>query len=294
MVRYSTKRAGIVSENLIVGVVLSLAAILFITIVMWPSGSKSAAPLQSVSATPLAMELNDTETVAFLTVLQRVEPATSHALHQQAEAAITAGADKDELAMLVLGAMGDDFENAHEVLFKADVKYLDKILNVTKIGLARLSNHAPKFCRVSHYESLAVRRPEEVLGEILEMLKYDSAGYQFALELNHVVLEGIEDGRKSPNNYGRLNTKDEAAFQALMMRMMSSSKMTNVMRIQSLPPAEQKRAMATLNICDLSNEIIAGVQSLPQDTKKRAMGEMNHMAKSGEIGGSLQDLAFGF
>lgn len=294
MVRYSTKGMRNSSENFIVGVVLALAVILFIVIVMWPSTATPRAPLQSVSATPLATQLNDAETIEYLTVLQRVEPAAAVELHKQADAAIASGADNDELAMLVLGAMGDDLEGAHEIFFKADVKYFDKILNVTKIGLARLSNNSPKFCRASHYEALAESDPADMLGEFLDMLGYDSAGYTFALALNQVLVEGIEDGRKSPNNYGRLNTEDEQALQALLMRMMTSPKMANVMRIQSLPPVEQKRAMGMLNVCDLSSEVIAGVLALPQDTRKRVMGEMNRMAKSGGFEDSLQDMASGF
>lgn len=294
MIRYSTKSAGASSENLIVVSVLALAVILFLAIVLWPNGSKSGAALQSASATPLALELDDAETIAYLTVLQRVEPAAARELHKQAETAIASGADKNQLAMLVLGAMEDDLENAHDVLFKADVKYFDKILNVTKLGLARLSAHAPKFCRISHYEALATRGSDAELTEILALLDYDSAGYKFALELNQVLLEGIEDGRKSPNNYGRLTAEDEKAFQALMMRMMANSKVANAMRIQSMPPAQQKRAFATLNICDLSNEVIAGVQGLPQDTKKRVMGEMSRMAKRGQLGGPLKDMGLGF
>lgn len=294
MVRYSTKSAGVSSENLIVVSVLALAVILFLAIVLWPSGSKSGAALQSASATPLALELDDAETIAYLTVLQRVEPAAARDLHKQAETAIASGADKNQLAMLVLGAMEDDLENAHNVLFKADVKYFDKILNVTKLGLARLSAHAPKFCRIAHYEALASSGSDAELTEILALLDYDSAGYKFALELNEVLLEGIEDGRNSPNNYGRLTAEDEKAFQALMMRMMANSKVANAMRIQSMPPAQQKRAFATLNICDLSNEVIAGVQGLPQDTKKRVMGEMSRMAKRGQLGGPLKDMGLGF
>lgn len=293
MVRYSTKHASASSENFIVGLVIALAAILFLAIVLWPSGSKPAAALQSVSATPLAVELNDAETIAYLTVLQRVAPQAASELHKQADAAIASGADKNELAILVLGALGDDLENAHDILFKADVKYFDKILNVTQTGLARLSAHAPKFCRISHYEELTTNGSDDALTEFLAMLNYDSAGYKFALELNQVLLEGIEDGRKSPNNYGRMNAEDERAFQALMMRMMTNSKVKIAMQVQSMPPAEQKRAFAKLNICDLSNEVIAGVQSLPQDTKKRVMGEMSRMAESGELGGSLSGMDLG-
>lgn len=293
MVRYSTKSSGISSENLIVVSVLALAVILFLAIVLWPSGSKPGAALQSVSATPLALELNDAETVAYLTVLQRVAPAAARDLHKQAETAITSGADKNDLALLVLGAVQDDLENAQDVFFKADVKYFDKILNVTKTGLARLSAHAPKFCRISHYEALSTSGSDAEPTEILALLDYDSAGYKFALELNQVLLEGIEDGRKSPNNYGRLTSKDEQAFQALMMRMMANSKVANAMRIQSMPPAQQKRAFATLNICDLSNEVISGVQGLPQDTKKRLMGEMSRIAKRGELDGPLKDMGLG-
>lgn len=290
MVRYSTKHASASSENFIVGLVIALAAILFLAIVLWPSESKPAPALQSVSATPLAVELNDAETIAYLTVLQRVAPQAASELHKQADAAIASGADKNELAILVLGAMGDDLENAHDILFKADVKYFDEILNVTKTGLARLSAHAPKFCRISHYEALATSGSDDALTEFLAMLDYDSAGYKFGIEFNQVLLEGIEDGRKSPNKYGRMTSEDERAFQALMMRMMSNSKVKIAMQVQSMPPAEQKRAFAKLNICDLSNEVIAGVQSLPQDTKKRVMGEMSRMAESGELGGSLSGM----
>jgi len=294
MVRYTTKRAGLSSDNLLVGLVIALAVILFFAIVLWPSGSKPGAPLQSASATPLAKELNDATTIQYLTVLQRVEPAMAGELYRQADAAIVSGAGKDELALLVLAALGDDLNNAQNVWLKADVEYFDNVLNVTKAGLTRLSRHAPKYCHTAHYESLMTSEHEDVLTELLSLLSYDSAGYKFALEINQVLLEGIEDGRKSPNKYSRLNAADERAAQMMVMGLMSNPKISNAMRIQSLPPAEQKRAMATLNVCDLSSDVIAGVLGLPQDTKKRLMGEMTHMAESGKLAESMQTMANGF
>lgn len=294
MVRYTTKHAGIASENLIVGLVLGLAVILFLAIVMWPSGSKAGASLHSVNTTALAAELDDARTIQYLTVLQRVDPASFRQLHTDAEAAITSGADKDELAMLVLGALGDDIVDAQVVFFKSDVKYFDEALNVTKTGLTRLSNHAPKYCRTSHYEALASSNPDEMMAEFLALIGYDSVGYKFALDLNQVLLEGIEDGRKSPNRYGRLKPKDEQAVQMLVMSMMSSPVFLNAMRTQSMAPGQQKIAMRKLNMCDLANEIITGVLGLPKDTKKRVMGEMSHMAKSDDMTQSLQEMASGF
>jgi len=294
MKRYTTRRSGHSSENLIVVFVAGLAVVLFVAIVMWPSGSKAPVSLQAMSATPLGTELNDAATLQYLTVLQRVEPAASRRLHEAAETAITSGAGQDDLALLVLSALEDEIDDAPVTFFKADVKYFDQSLNVIKVGLSRLSSNSPRYCSASYYTALENGNPDEMLADLSGLFEYDSVGYQFALDLSKVVLEGVENGRKSPNRYGRLTEDDQQAVQGLAMRMMSNPKIANVMRIQTLPEAQQKRAMGLLNVCDISNEIIAGLLSLPQDTKKRAMGELSRTAKSDNMGQSLQDMAAGF
>lgn len=295
MVRYTTKQSGPSSENMFVAAVVALAIILFIAIVMWPSGGSKASPdLQSLSATPLGSQLNDPATLEYLAVLQRVKPKISRQLHAEAESEIAAGANKDDLAILVLTALSDDIEDDQKTFFRADVKYFDETLKVTQNGLKRLSAHAPQYCHMSHYQHLANSSPENVLGELSSMIGYESEGYRFLLDLSKITLEGVEDARKSPNRYGRFSSEDEDEMTQLMMGLMTNSQVTFLMSTQTMAPAAQKRALSNFNFCDLTHDVIDGIADLPQGTKKRMMGEAYRMAESGEMDGMLQNMATGF
>ena len=172
MARYSSTGS---SGNLFAVVVAGLAIALFTIIVMWPNGSAKTI-VTKIPDTPLTQTLNDPETYQYLAALHRVKPKVAAKLQAQAETAIESGADKNQLAALVLETYSKDVEDDLKYLFSADVKHFEKMLQLSERGLSTLSSKAPKYCRPAHYERYEHMPPQQIANEVSSLFEYGSEG----------------------------------------------------------------------------------------------------------------------
>lgn len=262
--------------------VAGLAFIFFVAIVMWPNGSKSSAPAQ-LSDTPLSTTLDDAATHRYLTALERVKPRVAKRLHRDAANAIADGADANLLAAMVLESHGTDVEKDLTHLLRADVRYFDQIMRTSQSGFATLSSQAPKYCRMAHYQRFEHMDPDDIANEMAAFVEYDTPGYHWVMRFNLIVLEAIEDGRDAPNKYDRLTPNDQAALQGVMMKLMKRPQIAQLMRLQSRPQAEQRRAMMTMNMCGLASDVLSTLNTLPTETKSRLLGELQHQTRNGDF-----------
>ncbi len=262
--------------------VAGLAFVLFLAIVMWPGGSKKAATAQ-LSATPLSTTLDDPATHRYLAVLERVKPRVAKRLNREAAEAIENGADANLLAAMVLESHGADVEKDLKHLLRADVRYFDQILRTSQNGFATLSSQAPKFCRMAHYQRFEHMDQDDIANEMSAFFEYDTQAYHWVMRFNLIVLEAIEDGHDKPKKYDRLNPNDQAALQGVMMKLMKRPQVAQMMRLQSKPEAEQRRAMMTMNMCGLASDVLSTLNTLPTDTKSRMLGEMQHQTRNGDF-----------
>ncbi|NQY97611.1 MAG: hypothetical protein HRT82_10655 [Henriciella sp.] len=271
------------SGNMYAIAVAALAGVLFFGILMWPSGSDGPARSAELEATPLTTMLDDAATHRYLAALERVKPAVAKRLHRDAADAIASGANADAVAVMVLEAHSDDLEKDAKHLLRADVKYFDQMMRMTQTGFATLSSQAPKYCRPAHYQRFEHMDPTDIAEEMSEFFQYDTQAYQWIMRFNVIVLEAMEDGRKSPNKYDRLNANDQMALQATMMKLMKRPQVAQMMRLQSKSQSEQRRAVMNMNMCSLASDVLSVMNTLPTDTKSRLLGELQHQTRNGDF-----------
>ena len=265
------------------GLVVLVTIGLFAAIVLWPSGEKTQPSEFVLGENALAQTLNDEPTIQFLEVLHRVKPNAARKLNTQAEAAIETGADKDDLAALVLASYGSDFEDDYQHLMRADVKYLDGMMRMVQRGLTTVSSGAPQYCKPAHYMKFEHMAPEEITHELASLFAHDSLGYRWGMQFNSLLLEAIESGRTSPKKYGRLNEADNQELQKVLLRLMQSHQFAQLAMLQTRSAEEQKSAAMTMNMCEMGKEVIGAFNTLPTETKARLLGGLQHQAKSGQI-----------
>jgi len=280
MARIGTRQS---SEHHYAVLVAGLAGALFFGILLWPSGPDQSPSLVQLDATPLATTLDDPVTHRYLTALQRVRPAAARRLHQDADKAIAGGADANAVALLVLESSSHGWERDAKQLLRADVKHFDKLLRISQAGFATLSNQAPRYCHPAQYQRFEHMEPDAIAAEISAWLDYGSPGYQWVMRFNLIMLEGIENGRQSPNKYDRLTAADQQALSARLLTLMSRPQIAKLMQLQSRSEAEQRRAMMNMDMCALATEVLTEINTLPTEIKTRLLGELQYQLRNGDF-----------
>ena len=276
MNRLATQQKSSITPNQITVGVLAFAVVLFVAIVAWPHAPQ---PATLSVASPLAAKLDDPSTHKFLTILHRVEPERSQALHLKAEAAISNGATKDDLAILVLTASAFDQPKDLKHLLRADVAHIDKLLRMIQTGAAALSKQAPRYCRPATFESFQNMNPDKAINEITHAFSYGSRGYDWLVRFNLLTLEAIEAGRDHPKKYGRMTRKDEQAVQKMFMQLLPRQEFSKLLALRGASEAAQKRAIANMNMCDVVAETLLVLNRLPEGTRGRMIGELRRHAE---------------
>lgn len=290
MPRYTQSRLGPSSELVVTILTGLLAVILFVAIIVWPSAPKpDPAEALLLGETALGEQLTDATTQEYLQTLHRVKPHLSNTLHAEADKMIADGASEQELAMHVLSAYSDEMEGDYEHLLYADIESLDAIVDTVREGIVTLSNRQPDYCRMSTLETMMASDPERLALEYMAAFEYNSYTYHWTLNLNQQVLEAIESGRNAPQKYDRLSSGDMEVLQSEIEKMTRGPHVSKLMRLQTLSPSNQKRAMANMNFCDVAVEVLAGFSRFPKDTKERLLGEMQQEMSSD----ALQSIALG-
>ncbi len=281
-------RTGGSSGLLFGGITIGVVAAAFFGVLLMPSGAAGTAP-DTVSVAQgsdaLLDVLDDLDTNDFVTALNRVAPESAKKLNQKAAAALARGADKDELADLVMASMDADlFANA-QYLADADVKHFDAILQLSETGLTQLTGAGSKWCSGAHYEQFATASPDRIEDLIRDQFAYGTGGYRWGVQFNLVLLEAMADAKAHPRSYGAMTAQDQQALQGLAFQMMANPQVMQLMTLQGRGQAEMTRAMRGLDFCSLAQTGIDAVQSLPDGTRSRLWAEGLSQIK----GGGLQD-----
>ena len=272
-------------------ITILVVGIAFFGVLNWPSGDKvGTRPVAETSAptSQLASLLDDPVTDAYLTQLNRVSPQSAVQLENVAAEAIATGADKDEIALLVLDSLSGEMASHAKSLAKADVRHFDAMLDISEQGLRSLSQSRSEWCTGAHYESYAGKSPTQMERSIRNVFSYGSPAYEWGLKVNLIALEAIEDAKANPRNYGRMTPADEMALQTLAMRMLTNPQVMQLMTLQGASQAEQMRAVRNLDVCSLAVTGIDALQSLPQDTRARLWVEAFHEMNNGGLERAMQ------
>jgi|GEM_PF-3595175 len=278
------------SNKITIGVI-ALAIILFFAILAWPRATPK--PAQSMTAseavtpvlgpTRLGGKLNDNSTQAYLATLHRVKPLRSETLHRQAESAMSEGAGREQLAVLVLSANDRDLEQDLADLMRADVAHVDKLLAMLQTGATALSREAPQYCKLSAYDAHRGSTIGQVSNTLVSNFTYGSRGYDWLIRFDRMLLEAIEDGRNNPKSYGRLTPTDLTALQTIGTQMLTGRHLSKLTRLQSESSQVRRNALANMNLCEMLAEALPAVKRLPEETKGRAMNEIARASDAGAL-----------
>lgn len=274
-------------SGLIFGVVTVLViSIAFFGVLMWPNKSTDKnIPMADATqeASQLAATLDDEVTRTYLASLNRIAPQSAARLETAAAKAAKGGANKDELALLVMDSLGEDLVSNAKSLAKADVRHFDAILDISEKGLRSLSQSHSKWCTGRHYERYVGMSPAGLQQVVQDEFGYGSPAYEWGLQVNIIALEAIEDAKSNPRNYGRMTAADEMAMQTVAMRMLTNPQVMQLMTLQGASQADQMRAVRNLDFCSLAVSGIDAVQSLPNDTRARLWVEGFHEINNGGL-----------
>lgn len=264
----SGQKSGIIFGVLTVCVV----AAAFFGVLLMPGGGKDKPTLISGTAgaeTQLLTVLDDAATKKYINTLTRVSPRAAKKLDAKVSDALADGADKNELAVLVMEAMQEDVISDMKYLAKADIRHIDGIVGASKSSLQKLSSSNSKWCKGSTYESFADMGPAQVEAKVRREFGYGSGAYTWGLDMQVRVLEAIEDAKVNPKSYGRMTAKDEQAVQMLSMRLISDPQVMKLMSLGGQDKAAMARAVKGMDFCRLAVTGLGALQSLPKATRER-------------------------
>lgn len=264
----SGQKSGVIFGVLTVGVV----AAAFFGVLLMPGGDKDKTTLISGAAgadAQLLMVLDDAATKKYVNTLTRVSPRAAKKLDAKVSDALADGADENELAVLVMGAMQADIVSDMKYLAKADIRHIDGIVGASKSSLQKMSSSNSKWCKGSTYESFADMRPAQLEAKVRREFGYGSGAYTWGLDMQVRVLEAIEDAKTNPKSYGRMTAKDEQAVQMLSMRLISDPQIMKLISLGGQDKTAMARAVKGMDFCRLAVTGLGAVQSLPKGTRER-------------------------
>ncbi|MEQ3746036.1 MAG: hypothetical protein ABNH53_07360 [Henriciella sp.] len=267
---YNNQQSGGISSNLVFGlIIVAVMAIILIGILIMPTNSGKSGSKIQVGDSVLLSELEDGATRKYILTLNRVSPHAGKRLEAKAIKAIANGDGKADLAILAMEAMDDELPAYLSSLKKADVKHFDAMLQLSERGLGQLRRSNSKWCKAGHYERFENLSPAEAEELVKGAFTYPSAGFAWGAELNTIFLEAVEDAKSNPKSYGKLQSSDERALQALAMKLMTHPSVKNLSKIKARNRQEAKRIMGNMDICGLAMTGIDAVQGLPKQTRGR-------------------------
>lgn len=282
-----------VNSNLIFGIaIIAVIAIAFFGILLMPSGNNTAKPVpfaasgqNSTSADmPVLMAgIDDPTTQTFIATLQRVSPESTSRIQSKVTTALGNGAGQDEVVQLVMQEIQKDLPRMAAHLAKADVKHFDKILKHTKTGLQLMQKGNGKWCKGSTYEQFASKGPVAAQRMFERNFAYGSEGYKWSIGFSTLLLEAVEAGQKNPKTYGKMTSRDEAALQGVMFKMIADPQIMKLMQMQGSSQADMIKASRNLNFCSIGVTLLNSVNGLPQETRGRLWGEAMRQAKSADF-----------
>lgn len=146
---------------------------------------------------------------------------------------------------------------------------LNKMLDTTITHLRRARQSRSKLCEgsfLAQFEGVSPKRAEAMMRRagITE-----AAFAQYGMEIGADMLDMLEHARRNPARHGKLNRKDEAALQGLMMSLMSDPKI-----MQLAMAGNEPSALRDVDVCSLGISLLSAVDTLPDETKGRAWAAM--------------------
>ena len=268
--------------------VTGLVAALFFGALYAPSltgAGKSLVESEATANTPSDSVLNtvfhDEATRTYIRKLRRTFPSAAADLETSVRRALRREADEVELGLIVLQAGAKDIADSIDRLARADVRYFDSIVELSQEQLSALQRSGAPYCMGNDLMMFAGLSEQQLYRAIFDRVGHGAGLYDYALGVNGILLDAIQDARTSPRSYGRLTYYDQQSLQALGLALMTHPQIVMLLTTEGKTRSEMDSVLADTDFCSLASDVLDKVEALPAETRGRLWAESLYQVSSG-------------
>lgn len=217
--------------------------------------------------------LNDPPTRAYIRKFTETFPSAAAGLKTSLDEAARRGASEAEAGMIILTAGSNEILGSLERLSKADIRYFNGLLNLASSRLSALSQSGAAYCAGSDLVEYAALSEQQLYRAIFDQIGPGKPAYDFALEVNGMLLDAIGDARSNPKNYARPARSDMQALQTLGLAVLTDPDVSALLTTEGESRTAMDSVLERVNFCELGVRLIGRVDGLPEMTKERVWYE---------------------
>ncbi|WP_158586533.1 hypothetical protein [Henriciella mobilis] len=268
--------------------VTGLVAALFFGALYAPSltgPGKSVVEAEASASTPsdsvLDSAFSDEATRTYIRKLRRTFPSAAADLETSIRRALRRDADEVELGLIVLQAGVKEIAGSVDRLARADVRYFDSIVDLSQAQLDALQRSGAPYCMGNDLMMFAGLSEQQLYRAIFDRVGHGAGLYEYALGVNGILLNAIQDARTSPKSYGPLTHDDQQSLQALGLALVTHPQIVMLLTTEGKTRSEMDSVLADTNFCSLTTDILDKVEALPAETRGRLWAEALYQVSSG-------------
>lgn len=233
---------------------------------------------QSDRVTPLD-QLPDPSTRRAVEALRAVSPATYAELETAARFVQRDGAQREDIAHLLLEALFSQFKGQALSLRSASSSDYQAIIAGLSDGLAQLKANQSSWCDGPTIAAFLTQNDQDLVPSLLAEFPYDSPQYQWAIGWMTTVLTVAKQAQDQPQRHARPGFRDETVLQqeglalgseqwalALQIAAFANSEGTSYARMQDV--------IAGMDVCDLGIAVETVSERLPGDVRARIWADL--------------------
>jgi|GEM_PF-3294004 len=154
-----------------------------------------------------------------------------------------------------------------DALAYIDMKYVDRVMAVSRERLRALSAEGSRWCKGSTYIAYQ-RMPQHRVQEELKRLvagadKPGTPLYEFNLEMNLIMVEAIAEAKRKPKHYGKPGTDDMMTLVMTAEGLKKAPEFAMFRSGREPSPSEIARA----DVCLMGSKLLKVAIALPKSTK---------------------------
>lgn len=241
----------------------------------WPSltggqiSDEVASDREAEAEAALAELGEDPLTRTYFRKLDSAFPAEARQLRETLLVALERGVPEGEIGVLLLQAGSEPIMQSLQRLSKADIRYANEVMELTRSRLEGLSASGAPYCMGTDLVAYAELAEQEAYLLLQSYLAPGEPLYDYSLETLTILLDAVIDARIRPQNRGYPSRADMSALQTLGTGALFDSDLTLLLTTEGKSRREMDAALETVNFCDLGVRMIQRVENLPEMTKAR-------------------------
>lgn len=221
----------------------------------------------------LAVLGEDEVTRTYFRKLDAAFPSAAADLRETLLVALERGVPDGELGLLILKAGTEPAFANLDRLSKADIRYFNRLMELTRTELATLNQSGAPFCQGSDLVEYSDLAEQQAYRFVQERIEPGDPLYVFGLEATGILLDAVRDARSNPQSRPAPSRADMSALQSVGASALFDPDVTLLLTTEGKSRREMDAALERVNFCELGVRMINRVSNLPETTKERLLSE---------------------